>query len=113
MYLEMETTHHRATRSVRLKKYEAVYKEHMKKYPSSTNIETKYVTEQKPKEKKPQTSDSKKKKTLLNEYQNFVKEESKKEKYKSMKGAERLAAIAQVWKKKRKRKKQSLVGEGL
>jgi hypothetical protein len=96
-------SHHRATRSVRLKKYEAVYKEHMKKYPvESKNEKPPKLTSERP-EIIPQTSDSKKKKNL-NEYQHFVKEESKKEKYKNMKGAERLAAIAQIWKKKRKKK---------
>jgi len=94
---------HRSSRSVRLKKYEAVYKEHMKKYPSSS---IKYERKIEPDKEKIQTSD--KKKTILNEYQNFVKEESKKEKYKNMKGAERLAAIAQVWKRKRKRNKQNV-----
>lgn len=65
-------------RSVRLKKYAVVYKE--------------YVTE------------SKKEGSELNDYQKFVKEESKKEKYKKMKGSERLLSIAEEWEKRKKKR---------
>ncbi len=42
----------------------------------------------------------------LNDYQKFVKEESVKDKYKNMKGSERMVIISKEWeKKKRKRKK--------
>lgn len=73
------------TKSARLRKYGSVYKKHMK---------GKETTKKKPK---------------LNEYQKFVQKESGKEKYKSMKGSERLNAIATEWdnKKKKRRIKKS------
>jgi hypothetical protein len=44
----------------------------------------------------------------MNPYQKFVKSESKKEKYRNMKGSERLSAIASAWdiKKKTERRKE-------
>jgi hypothetical protein len=42
----------------------------------------------------------------LNDYQQFVQTESKKEKYKKLKGSERLKTIANEWKKNKKKCKK-------
>jgi len=42
----------------------------------------------------------------LNTYQKFVQEESRKEKYKNMKGSERMLAISQAWEKKKRKDKK-------
>lgn len=74
--------HH--NRSHLLRKYESVYKECMK--------DKKDVV----------SNDSSKRKKNLNEYQKFVKNESKKSIYKDMKGSERLSAIASAWERKKR-----------
>src|SRR3990167_6531370 len=72
----------RQSRSVRLRKYALVYQECLENAkrvtPSSDQKEEK----------------SKKKKHTLNDYQKFVQEESRKEKYKLIPGSQRLTAIA-------------------
>jgi hypothetical protein len=83
-------------RSIKLKKYEKVYKSFIRK------------TEQSKISKSPRISRTKtenilkkeiKPKKTLNDYQKFVKSESKHEKYKDLPGKLRLAAIANNWKK--------------
>ena len=105
-------------RSVRLKKYGTVYSayinsvhKHSPELPVFRRVKTAEEGKVLPKEGKvlPKEVSRKKVSKKLNEYQKFVKEESGKEKYKSMKGCERMFAISQQWeKKKRKRKKNSL-----
>ena len=46
-------------------------------------------------------SRSKDRKRPLNGYQKFVREESKKSKYKGMDARERLSAISKAWKRKK------------
>jgi sugar diacid utilization regulator len=85
-------------RSVRLKKYEAVYNEYLKnKSKSPVQKQQVHIVEHKKSEKK--ISDSTKGRKKLTEYQKFVKEQSKREKYKGLKPEERLAKIARSWKK--------------
>ena len=66
------------------------------------------VKDAKQKEKKrtkeEKVKDSGRGRKKLTEYQKFVKEESKKEKYNSLKPEERLAKIAKSWKKKQLKK---------
>lgn len=95
------------TKSVRLKKYESVYNEYIKnkshspEQPRKTIRKTQTVSKSVLKqEEKP--ADSGKKKKKLTEYQKFVKEESKKEKYHGLKPDERMAKIAKAWKKRQK-----------
>jgi hypothetical protein len=92
------------TKSVRLKKYQSVYNEYIKnksRSPEKPQIlrETRKVTKPIKVDEKP--ADSKKRKKLT-EYQKFVKEESKKEKYQGLKADERMAKIAKAWKKRQK-----------
>ncbi len=101
----------RLSRSVRLKKYESVYKEYTKTSEKKSEVSKKpkiKETKKPIKEKEPVVlvqSNPKKSSNQLNPYQEFVKIESKKEKYKNMKGRERMAIIAEEWEKtKRKRK---------
>lgn len=77
----------KSLRSVRLKKYGAVYNEYIKKNATCD-------------EKIEPVKSSKKN---LNEYQKFVKEESSKDKYKKMKGSERMSIISQEWEKKKRK----------
>lgn len=96
------------TKSVRLKKYESVYNEYIKnksRSPDKPEKAVKPARESKPpklQEPTVRTSDSTKKKKKLTEYQKFVKEESKKEKYRQLKPEERMAKIARAWKKRQK-----------
>lgn len=80
-----------------IRKYESVYKNFI----NSGNFGNKKIREENNKEKEPPTRDSRGRKKL-SEYQKFVKEESKKEKYKSLKPEERLKKIAKLWKKQQK-----------
>ena len=74
------------TKSARLRKYGSVYKKHIKNKHSPPK---------------------KKKKTRLNEYQKFVKQESQKTKYVNMKGSERLNAISKEWEIYKRKNKSS------
>uniref|UniRef100_A0A6C0EJN1 Uncharacterized protein n=1 Tax=viral metagenome TaxID=1070528 RepID=A0A6C0EJN1_9ZZZZ len=109
-----EKTDRRLTRSIRLRKYESVYREctrhsspkHSSKHQHHSFSKHHHHTP----EHKHKDSTARKKKSL-NSYQQFVKEESKKEKYQSMRGSERFAAIAAVWEHKKrygKRKKKPI-----
>jgi hypothetical protein len=60
--------------------------------------------EEKKRTKEEKVKDSGRGRKKLTEYQKFVKEESKKEKYNSLKPEERLAKIAKSWKKKQLKK---------
>ncbi len=119
----------KSTKSVRLKKYGSVYDTYVK-----TNIVVRAAEVPKkeapkrevPKREVPKRDAAKREsrsrspkadknkpvepvkssKKNLNDYQKFVKEESVKDKYKNMKGSERMVIISKEWeKKKRKRKK--------
>ena len=99
------------TRSRKLRKYASVYKSHVRKTEQSTNTKSprrqrntkKDKTKKKEKsptneKKKPQ---KKEKKKPLNSWQKFVQIESKKSKYNSMPGKERLSVMATEWKNKK------------
>lgn len=91
-------------RSVRLKKYEAVYKEYIKhksRSPEQKKPEKKHKNKISH-SKKEKIVDSSKGRKKLTEYQKFVKNESQKEKYKGLKPDERMAKIARAWKKHNK-----------
>ena len=102
-------------RSIKLKKYEAVYKEYIRKKSKSPidkvrypRPENKHSTVEKSTGKKPiikpvKTTSTKK----LTDYQIFVKEQSKRDKYAILKPDERLAKIARSWKKRKLRRQPS------
>ena len=81
----------RLTRSLRLRKYETIYKK-------IVNLEDK-KDENIPKIEKEEKKKKERRKKNLNSYQKFVKEESKQEKYNNMRSDDRLKAIAVAWKK--------------
>jgi len=106
----------RISRSTKLRKYASVYKSYVRKSEQSkinksprrsrrnkesgTDTHTRRKTRDKKKTRKPRkkhTSTHRRK--SLNPYQKFVQSESKKEKYKSLPGKQRLSAIAKEWKK--------------
>ena len=102
----MPRTQRELTRSVRLRKYEAVYNSHMKRKDKdrarNEKPRTPRPTRRKHREKEQeQTSrhskENDKKKKPLNEYQKFFKKESARDKYSNMRGSERMAAIAIEW----------------
>jgi hypothetical protein len=107
----MPRTQRELSRSVRLRKYEAVYRAHMRRndeHKRSEKPRTPRPTRRKHRENVQERSsrrskEKERKKKPLNEYQKFVKRESKKDKYRNMRGSERLAAIAVEWDRHKKR----------
>lgn len=98
------------TRSARLRKYESVYTEYMrKKSPSPKVISRRICIEtkegEKDIEKKEKGERKKTSQRTLNAYQIFVKEESQKDKYRNMSGERRMRKIVEAWNKSKKRKK--------
>ena len=114
----------RISRSVKLRKYESVYKSYMRKLEQSKinksprrprnnpsknhKIHNTYTQHKTRKERIKNkiiehtdhiTPEKKSKRKALNGYQKFVKKESKKEKYEKMPGKERFSAIANEWKR--------------
>lgn len=110
----------RVSRSARLRKYEAAYEACLKRTsPSRKKTECKSPVKRSKSRRKPQQKmrsppqapiketkrrsspkkkvKSKDRKRPLNEYQKFVREESKNPKYKGMSSAERMTAISKVW----------------
>lgn len=96
-------------RSAKLRKYATVYKSFIRKVEESKIDKS----PPRPRRKKGENNKTSKKKRndsntvvskrkILNKYQKFVKDESKKEKYKKLPGKERLSAIASEWKKTHK-----------
>lgn len=106
----------RLTRSVRLKKYESVYKEYLKnksKSPEPKKHERVKSTKKESTEKLPKKiTDSGKGRKKLTEYQKFVRDESQKEKYKSLRPDERMAKIAKAWKKHNLKRMHQLTKNG-
>lgn len=110
----------RISRSTKLRKYASVYKSYVRKTEQSktdksprrprnkTQNQTRNYEDKKPDVHKSKKSTNKKvsksKRKTLNEYQKFVKSESKKDKYKDFPGKERLSCIATEWKKINKNK---------
>ena len=99
----------KSTKSVRLKKYGSVYDTYIR---TNVVLEKREVPKREvsPKRNRSPKADKikpvKSSKKNLNDYQKFVKEESVKDKYKNIKGSERMVIISKEWeKKKRKRKK--------
>jgi hypothetical protein len=84
--------------SVRLKKYGIVYNDYMKK-----NVVVKVKSPPKKVIKESTKQPVKTSKKTLNDYQKFVQEESSKDKYKNMKGSERMSRISQEWEKKKRK----------
>jgi hypothetical protein len=101
----------KSTKSVRLKKYGSVYDSYVKTnvVVGTAEVPKKDVAKKQSKSRSPKIKPAepvKSSKKNLNDYQKFVKEESVKDKYKNMKGSERMVIISKEWeKKKRKRKK--------
>ncbi len=92
--------HKKVSRSVRLRKYEAVYEIVCKKplVETTTKVSKKQASPKKPKRSPPKRQSSPvKSKRPLNAYQKFVQEESKKTKYKGMLATERLSAVSKAW----------------
>lgn len=89
----------RLSRSVRLRKYGVVYKKYMKKARTSISKERKprrrIHNNSRPEKKVSSVKSGKKKK--LNDYQKFVKKESRKDKYFNMNAQDRLKAISEEW----------------
>ena len=103
------------SRSTKLRKYATVYKSYVRKTEQSKinksprrsrKVQNPTITrhsninqyEEKKSTKKLKEKVKSKKKSL-NSYQKFVKEQSKKDKYKELPGKQRLSAIALEWKK--------------
>lgn len=102
-------TSKRVSRSVRLKKYEAAYEACLKKAMSACKKKSDPSSSKKSKRKhKSKTTPSetvskrkspkKEQKRPLNAYQKFVRDESKKSKYKGMLSSDRMRAIGKAWK---------------
>jgi hypothetical protein len=99
----------RIIRSTKLRKYASVYKSYIRKSEQSNTPKSprrprgKDKSKKKSIKKKEPSSDksyvSKSKRKTLNPYQKFVKDESKKEKYKDIAGKDRLSVIASEWKR--------------
>ena len=100
----------RVSPSIKLRKYGIVYNYYIRKSQQSNITKSPRRPRQdkthrihNPKNKhteKKQTNTPKSKRKSLNPYQKFVKNESKKEKYKKMPGKQRLSIIADEWNKK-------------
>ena len=117
----------RVSRSARLRKYEAAYEACLKRTSPTRKTKCKTPTKKSRSRRKPQpkvrspilhsvkepkrlTSPAKREKKVkskdrkrpLNEYQKFVREETKNPKYKGMSSAERMTAISKEWKNTKK-----------
>lgn len=90
----------RDTESARLKKYEVVYNLIRDSEGKEERKKRKEKGREKDKKDRNKTPE-----VVLNEYQVFVKEESKKEKYRDLPGKERMKMIAEAWKRKKRKKK--------
>jgi hypothetical protein len=74
-------------------------KDHSQSSSSKPRIRRERSTHKKerPSRESPVTERKEKKKKPLNDYQKFVKAQSRKDKYRNMRGSERLASIALEW----------------
>lgn len=91
------------TKSSILRKYQAVYDEHMKKIQQTETIPRKCKNTKYEKLKKDPENHTKSKKSHIKpmtDYQKFVKLESKKSKYNGMTASERMKHISKAWKNK-------------
>jgi len=91
------------SKSVRLRKYGSVYNAYMRKNTDRNKYSERHRSTR---HKTHKTERDSSKKKSLNEYQKFVKKESKKEKYSNMRGSDRLAVIAQEWDRKKRQDKR-------
>lgn len=112
-----------ADKAERIKKYKIVYDEIMNSNVSRVKKQTSVLThikesdrdkdkeenkeENKDRDKKDRDKKDRKKKEL-NDYQKFVKKESKKSKYIDLNPKEKLLALSKAWKKKQKEKIKKL-----
>jgi hypothetical protein len=109
--LKTEKEHKISDRGDRLRKIEIVYKEYLKNLENITvkvkesNTVSKAKFSTKIKGQGGHKGKVKNTKTDLNEYQKFVKKESKKEKYKDLDSKKRMEKIARAWKKFLKKSK--------
>lgn len=91
----------RTSRSVRLKKYEILYEECLKRATERESRAKKSpVKKHEKKSRKRPVPVKKSRAKHLNEYQEFVREESKKATYKNMSATDRMKAIGKLWKNK-------------
>lgn len=99
-----EKSDRRLSRSLRLRKYEAVYRKCMKGKSPKKHHKTRHSSETKERQRLQlkEKDSSKRKKKALNSYQKFVREESSKEKYRTMRASERLSVIAAAWEHKKR-----------
>ena len=95
------------SRSSRLRKYEVVYEECLKKAKSENIKPVKPSRSRRTKSTndEPEQLSSASKKTL-NQYQIFVREESRKSKYIGIPVQERMSTVAKEWKKSKDREKK-------
>ena len=84
----------RISRSTRLRKYEATYEACIKKALDSCKSKSRTKSRSK--------SKSRSRKRPLNSYQQFVRTESQKSKYKGMTAKVRMKEISEVWKQRSK-----------
>ena len=82
------------SKSVKLKKYGSVYNQYIKHNPITHPV---HQTKTEPLQHKSTTKQKDKTNKTLNNYQKFVKNESRKEKYINMKGSDRMLAISKQW----------------
>lgn len=99
--IQMARSVHRGTsikrsRSQRLKSIEAVYNDFMKRKHVSNQHKSRH------KEPSEQSTPLARKKRAMNPYQKFLKSETRKERYREMRGSERMCAIATAWDKKKR-----------
>ena len=120
---DKKSSNKKIIRSVKLRKYASVYKSYIRKseqskteksprrhrhknkdiYTTPSNSRRKKEdgekTHRKSRKKRNDSNTPISKRKSLNPYQKFVKDESKKDKYKKLPGKERLSAIANEWKR--------------
>lgn len=96
------------SRSARLRKYGAVYKQYVTDERERTfENKPEKIADKKAEaktEQKPSTRPKVRKKQEPNDYQVFYQLESSKEKYKKMPGKERMKTIAKEWDKKKRQR---------
>lgn len=90
------------TRSLKLRKYEFAYESCLKKQKTVEKKKSPRPQRRVTENKKTPVNNTveKSKKRQLNDYQKFVRSESKKDIYKNMSGKERLQSISKKWKTK-------------
>lgn len=91
------------SRSARLRKYGEVYKAYMRRNDTSKPRTPRRTRHNNRDKERIKSDETKLRKKSLNEYQKFVKRESKRDKYRDMRGSERMATIAVEWDRYKRR----------